>query len=68
MEHFIKGQSGQMEKTKEQIIYIAKKSWRWNPHLIIIIKKIKKKEQPMASNIKEMNSQYLAHSETSCSN
>jgi len=34
MGHSTKGQSGQMEKTKEQIIYIAKKSPRQNPHLI----------------------------------
>jgi hypothetical protein len=31
---FSKGQGGQMEKNKEKIIYIAKKSPRWNTHLI----------------------------------
>jgi ribosomal protein L33 len=34
MGHFTKGQSGQMEKTKEKIIYITKKNPRQNPHLI----------------------------------
>jgi hypothetical protein len=34
MGHFTKGQSGQMEKTKEQIMYIAKKNPRRNPHFI----------------------------------
>jgi hypothetical protein len=34
MGHSTKGQSGQMGKTIEQIIYIAKKSPRQNPHLI----------------------------------
>jgi len=34
MGHSTKGQSGQMEKTKEQIIYIAEKNPRQNPHLI----------------------------------
>jgi hypothetical protein len=32
--HFTKGQSGQMGKTNEQIIYITQKSPRRNPHLI----------------------------------
>jgi hypothetical protein len=34
MGHSIKGQSGQMGKIKEQIIYIAKNSPRQNLHLI----------------------------------
>jgi hypothetical protein len=34
MGHSTKGQSGKMEKNKEQIVYIAKKSPRQNPHLI----------------------------------
>jgi len=34
MGHSTKGKSGQMEKTKEQIIYIAKKNPRQNPRLI----------------------------------
>jgi hypothetical protein len=57
-----------MGKTKEKIIYIAKKSPRRNPHLIEKEIKTKQKEQPMASNLKEMNSQYLAQFETSCIN
>jgi hypothetical protein len=34
MGHFTKRQIGQMGKTKEQIIYVAKKTPRQNPHLI----------------------------------
>jgi hypothetical protein len=34
MGHSTKGQSGQMGKTNEKIMYIAKKSPRQNPHLI----------------------------------
>jgi len=34
MGHSTKGQSGKMEKTKEQIIYITKNNPRQNPHLI----------------------------------
>jgi hypothetical protein len=34
MGHSTKGQSGQMEKTNEQIIYIANKNLRQNPCLI----------------------------------
>jgi len=34
MGHSTKGQSAQMEKTKEQIIYIVEKNPRQNPHLI----------------------------------
>jgi hypothetical protein len=32
MGHSTKGQSGQMGKSKEKIIYIAKKSLSQNPH------------------------------------
>jgi hypothetical protein len=68
MGHFTKGQGGQMEKTKEKIIYIVKKSPRWNPHLIEKEIKDWENEWPMMSNPKVMNSQYLAHSKTSCIN
>jgi hypothetical protein len=34
MGHFTKGQNGQMEKIKEQIMYVAKKNPRQNPHFI----------------------------------
>jgi hypothetical protein len=34
MGHSTEGQSGKMEKNKEQVVYIAKKSPRGNPHLI----------------------------------
>jgi hypothetical protein len=43
MGHSTKGQNGQMEKTKEQIIYIAKKNPRQNPHLIEMEIKTKQK-------------------------
>jgi len=56
MGHSIKEQSVQIGKTKEKIIYIAKKSPRWNPHLIEKEIKDYTKKRPMASNLNEMNS------------
>jgi hypothetical protein len=44
MGHSTKGQGRQMGKTKEKIIYISKKSPRWNPHSIEKEQKTKQKK------------------------
>jgi hypothetical protein len=57
MGHSTKGQSGKMEKNKEQVVYIAKKSPRRNPHLIE--KEIRDKAKRIKNGIQSQKDEFM---------